>query len=218
MIKYIIGLILISSLFISCEKPGPEKLPFLGRKSIVERTEGVKIFYDTIPHAIADFRFVNQDSNWVSNETFQEKIYVADFFFTSCPTICPIMKTQMLRVYDKYSENKNFGILSHTIDPRHDSVSVLKSFTERLEINTNIWQFVTGDEDAIYELGESSYMVVAGADEAAAGGYIHSGAFLLIDKERHVRGVYDGTVSEQVDVLMNDIKTLLKEYEGQYPN
>ena len=213
MIKYIIGSILISGFFISCEKPTPEKLPFLGRERIVEREEGVKTYYDTIPHAIADFRFINQDSNWVSNETFQEKIYVADFFFTSCPTICPIMKTQMLRVYDKYSKNDKFGVLSHTIDPKHDSVTVLKSFAEKLDIDTDIWQFVTGDEDTIFELGETSYMVVAGADEAAVGGYIHSGAFLLIDMNRHVRGVYDGTSAEQVDVLINDIEILLKEYD-----
>jgi protein SCO1/2 len=219
MIKYSPWLILLATLISSCgEKKTNERLPFLGRKNIIERKDGAKTFYDTIPHKIADFRFLNQDSLWVSNETFQNKIYVADFFFTSCPTICPIMKTQMLRVYNKYSENQKFGILSHTIDPKHDSVSVLKSFAEKLDINTIIWQFVTGNEDAIYELGETSYMVVAGEDEEAAGGYIHSGAFLLIDMNRHVRGVYDGTEVEQVDILINDIENLLKEYDEQNTN
>ena len=214
MTKYSIGLLFLITLSLACEqKSKTEKLPFLGRKKIVERKEGNKTVYDTIAHTISNFQFVNQDSSLVSNETFNNKIYVADFFFTSCPTICPIMKTQLLRVYDKYASNKKFGILSHTIDPKHDSVSVLKSFAEKLEVNTDVWQFVTGDEDTIYEIGETSYMVVTGEDEEAPGGYIHSGAFLLIDMERHVRGVYDGTVPKQIDVLINDIEILLKEYE-----
>lgn len=212
--KYIVGLIILISILFSCAKNDRnKKLPFLGRKEIIERKEENQIFYDTIPHTIAEFNFVNQDSMWVSNQTFKNKIYVADFFFTSCPTICPIMKKQMLRVYDKYNQNKKFGILSHTIDPKHDSVAVLKKFAEKLGVNTDIWQFVTGDEDVIYELGETSYMVTVAVDQEASGGYIHSGAFLLIDMDRHVRGVYDGTISEQIDVLINDIEILLKEYD-----
>lgn len=220
MTKSIIGLLTVLNLFFfSCEqKRKDEKLPFLGRKKIVERKEGIKSFYDTIPHKIADFRFVNQDSNWVSNETFENKIYVADFFFTSCPTICPVMKKQMLRVYDKFNQNEKFAILSHTIDPKYDSVKVLKSFADNLDVKTETWHFVTGEQEEIYNLGETSYMVTAGAEEDAPGGYIHSGAFLLIDMNRHVRGVYDGTIADQVDILMNDIDILLKEYEVQNSN
>lgn len=198
----------------ACDQSGATgKLPIMGREKIVERKDGIKTFYDTIPHMIADFKFVNQDSIWVSNETFSNKIYVADFFFTSCPTICPTMKKQMLRVYDKYKVVDQVNILSHTIDPLHDSVHVLKDYSERLGVASDKWHFVTGDEDVIYDLGETSYMVTAGEDESAPGGYIHSGAFLLVDMDRRIRGVYDGTIPEQVDVLINDIDKLLKEYE-----
>lgn len=189
------------------------KLPIYGREQVVERKEGIKTFYDTLPHQISDFKFVNQDSIWISNETFADKIYVADFFFTSCPTICPAMKKQMLRVYDKFKMEDRVAILSHTIDPRHDSVKVLKEYAERLGVNGNKWHFVTGDEDEIYDLGEGSYMVTAGADKSAPGGYIHSGAFLLVDMDRRVRGVYDGTIPDQVDILLRDIDKLLAEYE-----
>lgn len=210
---YVLACLGLTLSLISCEQPsGDGSLPILGRSEIVEKKEGGKTYYDTIPHTISDFKFVNQDSVWVTNETFKGKVYVSDFFFTSCPTICPTMKKQMLRVYEKYKTRDEVGILSHTIDPRHDSVQVLKEYSERLGVDGKKWHFVTGNEDVIYELGETSYMVTAGEDGSAPGGYIHSGAFLLIDMDRRVRGVYDGTVADQVDVLMNDIEKLLQEY------
>ncbi|MEQ9402993.1 MAG: SCO family protein [Cyclobacteriaceae bacterium] len=168
---------------------------------------------DTIYHTVADFSLTDQDSLQVTNETFSGQIYVSDFFFTSCPTICPVMKQQMLRVYEKIENNDQVSILSHTIDPDYDTVEVLKDFADKLGVNSNKWKFVTGDADYIYDLGETSYMVMADEDENAAGGFIHSGAFLLVDKERRIRGVYDGTVAEQVDILLNDIDKLLKEYD-----
>ena len=192
-------------LLIGCN-PSKEQasLPIYGNKIFEEN--------DTIYHKIADFRLVDQDSSWVTNETFENQIYVSDFFFTSCPTICPKMKQQMLRVYEKFEENQEVAILSHTIDPKHDTVAVLKDFADKLGINSNRWKFVTGDQDYIYDLGETSYMVMADEDADAEGGFIHSGAFLLVDKERRIRGVYDGTVEEQVDILLKDMEKLLSEY------
>lgn len=184
------------------------ELPVMGRPTIVERSENGKTVYDTIPHTIADFQFVDQDSNIVTNETFKGQVYVADFFFTSCPTICPVMKQQMLRVYEAYEDNPEVAILSHTIDPEYDTVAVLKDFANKLGVSSDKWHFVTGDKEEIYNIGETSYMVVANEDENAPGGFIHSGAFLLIDKKGRIRGVYDGTVPEQVDILINDIKRL----------
>lgn len=184
------------------------ELPVMGRPTIVERSENGKTVYDTIPHTIADFQFVDQDSNIVTNETFKGQVYVADFFFTSCPTICPVMKQQMLRVYEAFEDNPEVSILSHTIDPEYDTVAVLKDFANKLGVSSDKWHFVTGDKEEIYNIGETSYMVVANEDENAPGGFIHSGAFLLIDKKGRIRGVYDGTVPEQVDILINDIKRL----------
>ncbi|MEM9337297.1 MAG: SCO family protein [Bacteroidota bacterium] len=167
---------------------------------------------DTIYHTVADFKLVDQDSSWVTNQTFEDQIYITDFFFTSCPTICPKMKQQMLRIYEKIENNDRVAILSHTIDPTHDTVSLLNDYAKRLGVKSSKWKFVTGDQDYIYDLGEESYMVMADEDPAAPGGFIHSGAFLLVDKERRIRGVYDGTIEEQVDILMNDIDQLLNEY------
>jgi len=201
--------LLIALLFlgvIACEtkKEEDKKLPYLGRHDYQED--------DTIYHSIGDFKFVDQDSNWVSQETFDDDIYVADFFFTSCPTICPIMKTQMLRVYDSTQNMDDVKLLSHTIDPEHDTVAVLKEFADRLEIESEKWHFVTGEKEDIYEIGQTNYMVSAVEDPTEPGGFIHSGAFVLIDKEKRVRGVYDGTKEDQVNKLIKDINVLRKEY------
>lgn len=186
----------------SCENAS-RKLPILGERDFVNG--------DSVYHTIPDFKFINQDGAEVSNKTFEGKIYVSDFFFTSCPTICPVMKKQMLRVYEKFKENPQVGILSHTIDPRHDSVQVLREYATRLGINNPMWQFVTGEKEKIYEIGEKAYYVTAGEDSTAAGGIIHSGAFILVDKKRRVRGLYDGTKEEDVTKLLKDIEVLLIE-------
>lgn len=186
------------------------ELPILGRKEYVEREVNGETVTDTLYHTIAPFEFVDQDSAIITNATFNNQVYVADFFFTSCPTICPVMKQQMLRVYEAYKNDPEVAIISHTIDPTHDTVAVLKSFAEKLGVESSKWHFVTGDKDKIYDIGENSYMVVANEDENAPGGYIHSGAFLLVDQKGRIRQVYDGTVPEQVDVLINDIKRLTR--------
>ena len=189
-----------------------EEFPILGRKQFVERTVNGETVVDTIDHTIPDFKLVNQDSNWVTPKSFEDKVYVADFFFTSCPTICPIMKKEMLRVYNAYKDNNSVAIISHTIDPRHDTVALLKDFAQRLDVEAPKWNFVTGNKEDIYELGQKGYMVTAMEDENEEGGYIHSGAFILVDKEKHVRGVYDGTNSDDVDRLIKDIDRLLATY------
>jgi len=190
-----------------------QKLPYLGRKQVNPVQANNTIRYDTLYHTIADFSFVNQDSNTVTNQTFKDKIYVADFFFTTCPTICPIMKAQMLRIYDTYKSNPEVMLLSHTIDPDYDTVALLHDFADRLGVSSDKWQFVTGNKEDIYDIGQNSYMVTTMEDEDVPGGYIHSGAFILVDKDRHIRGLYDGTDEKEVDRLMKDIPRLLKEYE-----
>ena len=189
------------------------ELPILGRNKIISREVNGILTKDTISHRIADFSFVNQDGAEVTNSSFKNKIYVADFFFINCPSICPEMSKQMYRIYEKFLENDNVSLLSHTIDPEYDTVAALANYARLLGVNSEKWQFVTGDKQQIYDIGETSYMVVANEDDNAPGGFIHSGAFLLIDKERQVRGVYDGTVTSQVDLLMKDINKLLTSYE-----
>lgn len=195
-------IITIFSILIGCSL-SEKKLPILGERSFVNG--------DSVYHTIPDFEFIDQNNEKVTNKTFEGKIYVTDFFFTTCPTICPIMKTQMLRVYDKYKTNSEVGILSHSIDPRHDSVAVLKKYAEKLGVDSKVWHFVTGEKQKIYAIGEKSYMVTSGEDSTAAGGYIHSGAFILVDKKRRIRGMYDGTKEKEVSKLLKDMDILLKE-------
>lgn len=170
---------------------------------------------DTVYHKIANFSFVDQDSNIITNETFKGKIYVADFFFTSCRTICPIMKTQMLRVYDSIQNDPEVLILSHTIDPEYDTVGLLKDYAEnKLGVKSNKWHFVTGDKDSIFNIAQTSYLATAMEDSTEPDGRIHSGAFLLIDKDRRIRGRYDGTKEEDVNRLLEEIQILKKEYQS----
>lgn len=207
MIKKLIPILII---FIACEQQkSSDRLPILGNTIYKEN--------DTIYHTVQDFKLLDQDSLVITNESVSDRVYVADFFFTSCPTICPTMKTQMLRVYSKFEGNNEVGFLSHTIDPRYDTIPLLKEYAERLGVNSDQWKFLWAEEDYVYDLAEKSYMSLADQDDDAPGGFVHSGAFLLVDKDRRIRGFYDGTVPEQVDVLMNDIELLLKEYKTE-PN
>ncbi len=183
------------------------RLPILGRHEYIETPNGT----DTVYHTIKPFQFVDQDSNLVNNDTYKGKIYVADFFFTSCPSICPVMKTQMLRVYEAYHDNDRVMFLSHTIDPEYDNVKRLHDYAQRLGVSSAKWHFVTGNQDAIYDMAQTSYYVATRENPKAPGGYEHSGAFILVDGQGHIRGVYNGTEQESVDKLIRDIKTLLAE-------
>jgi len=209
-----LAMVLFVILLLSACREEDKKLPILGRREIKNISYDGGIKADTIYHTIGDFRFVDQDSAFVTPATFNGKIYVADFFFTTCPTICPIMKTQMLRVYDAFRDNDQVLLLSHSIDPEYDTVAVLRDFARKLGVESSKWHFVTGKKEEIYEVGQKNYMVTARDDPNEPGGYLHSGAFLLIDKEKRIRGIYDGTKKEDVDELIRDIPVLLREYGG----
>ncbi|MEY4930489.1 MAG: hypothetical protein RI909_1213 [Bacteroidota bacterium] len=193
------GAIVAGLLLFSCVTK-EEKLPIFGEREVVGT--------DTVYHTIAPFSFVDQDSSIITNDTFRDKIYVADFFFTTCRTICPIMKTQMLRVYEATSEMPDVLILSHTIDPEYDTVALLHDFADRLGVESKRWHFVTGVKDSIYKIAQTSYFATAMDDKSEPDGFIHSGAFLLIDKKQRIRGKYDGTKEEDVNRLIVDIKRL----------
>jgi protein SCO1/2 len=156
------------------------------------------------------YTFTDQDNKPVHQGMFQGKIYVADFFFTSCPTICPIMKSQMLRVYEKYRDNDQVLLLSHSIDPEHDTVAILSDYAARLNISAARWHLVTGVKEEIYDTAHR-YGLAAMEDKNAAGGFIHSGSFSLVDRQGRIRGYYKGTEEEAVDRLIKDIRRLLDE-------
>ncbi|AWW33085.1 SCO family protein [Echinicola strongylocentroti] len=221
MVKHnLIILILLSSILTvwncTSKSENQEELPYLGFKQAEEKTVDGKTVTDTLYHTIAPFSFTDQDGATITNSDVKGKVYVADFFFTSCPTICPIMKTQMLRVYDAFKDNPDFQILSHSIDPTHDTVAVLKDYSVKLGIeDASTWHFLTGDQEKIFEIGQTSYLATAMEDKNEPGGFLHSGAFILIDREGHIRGVYDGTKEDQVDELMKDIPKLLHNAKEQ---
>lgn len=186
----------------ACSQPA-QKLPILGDPNI----EGKDTAYPTI----ANFNFTDQDSNAISNQTFANKIYVADFIFLSCPTICPKMTGAMQEVYKSYAADERVAFLSHSIDPRHDTIPRLKAYANNLGVAANRWHFVTGNQDSIQNLSEHSYFSTAYPDSTSPGGFTHSGGLLLVDKNRHIRGVYNSTKPAETQRLIGDIQLLLKE-------
>ncbi len=153
------------------------------------------------------FLLINQNGDTINESVMADKVAVVDFFFTTCPTICPIMKTNMLRVYEEFEDRDDFVILSHTIDPEYDNQAVLFDYAKKLGVDARVWHFLTGDKDQIYELAEY-YHITAEQDASAPGGFIHSGAFILINKNAEIIGIYDGTVQSQVEKMIAAIQKL----------
>ncbi len=166
---------------------------------------------DTAFYRIPAFEFLDQDSQVVSNESLAGKIYVADFFFTSCPTICPKMTKEMDRAYLHYKGNEKVHFLSHTIDTRHDSIPVLRKYAEKMDVtDARQWHFVWGPREEIYDMAKA-YFQVAYPDSMAPGGFVHSGQFALVDGEGYIRAFYNGTDPEEIDEMIRDIDRLLSE-------
>ena len=187
---------------ISCTSK-KNQLPILGTPDII----GEDTIYPTVPN----FEFTNQENKQITNQTFHNKIYVADFVFLSCPSICPKMTNELHKVYEKFKQNEHVMFLSHTIDPKKDSVPLLLAHANSLKINHQKWHFVTGLEYKIYDIAENGYYSAAYKDSLAPGGFAHSGGLLLIDKYKHIRGVYDGTNGKETQKLMHDITLLIEE-------
>lgn len=208
--KWFLPVLAISILLVSCLNGPPPRLQVLGEKIVKKQTVNGLVEYDTFTAKIPAFRFTDQDSNTVDTSTVNDKIYVTDFFFTHCPSICPKMKAEMHKVYEKYKDRPDFQIISHSIDPERDSVAALKTYASKLNIDSRQWHFVTGSKDSIYALADH-YLEFAKEDKEAAGGFVHDGNFILVDRHRRIRGYYDGTSDQSTDKLMNDIETLLHE-------
>jgi protein SCO1/2 len=207
--KLTYGLILLL-LCGACKLGGNKTLPIYGNRQAVTKTVNGQQVTDTVYQSIPAFKFVNQYGDSVGSKNLQHDIYVADFFFTSCPSICPVMQRNMLAVYNAYKDTADVKIISFTIDPKHDTVPVLKKYADNLGISGNSWWLILGSKDAVYQLA-NNYLVGVSEDKTAPGGFMHEGYFVLIDKNQHVRGSYDGTDPKKVDQLIADIKTLQTE-------
>ncbi len=159
---------------------------------------------------IPSFSFLNQDSIRVSEQSFADKLYVADFFFISCPTICPLMTTQMKRIHDHFLKDDRLLLLSHSIDTKYDTVGRLKEYADNLGVTSDKWHFVTGQRENIFSIAEAYFNIVV-EDESVPGGYDHTGRFVLIDKNRQVRAFCQGTIEQEVDKFIKNIEKLLDE-------
>jgi protein SCO1/2 len=164
-------------------------------------------------HRIADFNLVNQDGRTITQEDYRDKIYVADFFFTTCQTICPVMTKNMYKIQEEIMADTEVMLLSHTVTPDIDTVTQLKRYAEEKGVNTAKWNLVTGDKKQIYELARKSYLAVKDNVFGDPFDMIHTENFMLIDKERRIRGYYDGTSTEDIDRLLEDIKILKASYK-----
>lgn len=206
--------LLTATLFFMSSCQNDKRLPILSPKSAetVTNPDGTTQI-DTIYKAIPSFSFLNQDSTIITQDLFNDKIYIADFFFTSCSTICPTMHRNMKEIFEKYKDNPEVMYLSHTIDFKYDTPSVLKKYAQKLGVDNGKWQFAYGSKDSVYKIAEKDYLVAVIEDSTAKDGYIHQGWLVLIDKEKRIRGAYDGTDSNQVAQLMADIPVLLAEYK-----
>lgn len=183
-----------------------KKLPIMGPKQLAEGSTT-----DTIYHHIPDFKFVNQNGDTVSSEMYDGKVYVANFFFATCPTICPKMSTHMLQLQKHFYDLNNFQLLSITVDPEHDTVEVLKEYSQRVQAMDSVWNFLTGDQEKIYDLAFKGYFANAMEDEVAPGGFLHSSNLFLIDRQGRIRGIFDGTSTSETNDLKDAIEILYKE-------
>ncbi|MES2396119.1 MAG: SCO family protein [Bacteroidota bacterium] len=182
-------------------------LPYFGEKMLADNGK------DTIYHSIPSFKFVNQNGDTISDKTYDGKIYVADYFFTTCKTICPKMTSELIRVQEKFAyTNGMVQILSHTVNPENDSVPVLKAYANMVHADQKMWNFVTGDKKQLYDLARNGYLLNALEGDGGPDDFIHSELFILVDKEKHIRGIYDGTKITEVSKLIDGIKVLMAEY------
>ena len=194
----------------SCKQD--KKLPFYGeRHAETVRDEAGVEKIDTVYQTIPNWAFLNQDSVLTTNKATDGKVYVADFFFTSCSTICPTMHRNLMTVYKEFKTNPDVMFVSHTIDFKYDKPSVLKKYAQKLGVDGDKWQFLYGSKDSVYTLAEKNYLVAVGEDSTAKDGYIHQGYLVLVDKDKRIRGAYDGTKKDQVQQMMVDMEKLLKE-------
>ncbi|OIQ30972.1 MAG: SCO family protein [Bacteroidetes bacterium MedPE-SWsnd-G2] len=205
----LISLVIIS-IFYSILKPTkvlPIYQPSMVNFEMVDSTIQHKKKY----HHIADFSLINQNGKTITQEDYKDKIYVADFFFTTCQTICPIMTDHMAQIQWHIKEDPEVKLLSHTVTPDIDTVAQLKRYALKKGVLDHKWNMVTGDKKEIYKLARKSYLAVKEDGNGDAYDMIHTENFMLIDKKRQIRGFYDGTLKEDIDRLLEDIEVLKNE-------
>jgi len=166
-------------------------------------------------HEVPPFSFTDQYGKTVTQQATEGKVYVTDYFFTTCQSICPVMSDQLVHVYQKYKERPDFLILSHTVDPETDTVEQMLDYAKKHGVNDEKWLFLTGTKKDLYALARKGYMLNAEEGDGGQEDFIHTQNFALVDKERHIRGYYDGTDSLEVQRLINDLQLLFNDYDSR---
>lgn len=203
-----IAIIAIIYSILNVEKPLPIYQPVNFESKLVDST----IQHVEKYHTVADFKLVNQNGDTITQNSYNNKIYIADFFFTTCQTICPIMTDHMVYIQKEILNDDDVMLLSHSVTPEIDSVAQLKKYAKKKGVIDSKWNLVTGDRKQIYDLARKSYLVVED-DGIGNYGMVHTENFALIDKKGQIRGVYSGIRKTAIDSLLKDIKILKKEYE-----
>ncbi len=209
------------SLLTACTDPAT-RLPILGERDVRPRADGGPA--DTVFATVPAFKLTNQSGEIITNQTFAGQAYIADFFFATCPGICPKMQGELLKVYAKYGQDPRLAFLSHTIDPAHDTVAVLRDYADRLGMGkAKNWHFATtgakgeaSAKDSVFLLAKA-YYTAAEPDKQAPGGFAHNGTFALVDDQGHIRGLYDSLNPQEVARLMTELPILLAEIKARQP-
>ena len=201
--KYLVYIFFL--IFILSCKVNKKRLPYFDSYDFSPK-------WNSVNHTIPKFEFINQNGDTITNHDYAGKIYVADFFFTTCPGICPKLTKHMKILEDLYSKNDQIKFLSHTVMPWHDSVSVLNEYGKRYDIESKKWNLVTGDKEEIYRVARDGYFADNSfKTQESVNEFIHSENFYLIDKNGKIRGVYNGTLEIEIERLKRHIKTLEQE-------
>ncbi len=205
----------IAIFFIVKEEESKRKIPILNPNDVNPLLVDSSIQSKGIGHLITGFNLINQDGEKVNESVIKDKIVVADFFFTSCPSICPKMTSQLQRVQEEFKNEDRVMILSHTVWPERDSVPLLKNYAEQYNADKSKWLFLTGNKVHLYDLARKSYLVAPSLTDTnfthgSENDFVHTENFVLVDAKKRIRGYFDGTDKEEVDNLILDIKELLK--------
>ena len=190
-----------------------KKLPIYSPSMVSDELVEQDLRYVKKYHRISDFSLLNQNGNNVTQEDYKNKIYVADFFFTTCPDICPIMTGNMLYLQENLKDT-NVMLASFSVTPKIDTVEVLKEYSTLKGVDDSRWNLMTGDKKQIYDLARKSYLVAKAIPDGKNHGMIHTENFVLVDRDKRIRGYYDGTNIEDMDKLLDDIQILIKSYEN----
>lgn len=203
--------IVIIYLFYSALQP-KKMLPIFQPSMVSQELVDSTLHYKKKYHTIADFELINQNGQKITQKDYRNKIYVADFFFTTCPTICPIMTKNMAEIQGSILDDQDVLLLSHSVTPGIDSVPQLKKYALEKGVMDSKWNLVTGDKKQIYELARKSYLAVKNNGDGGPYDMIHTENFILVDKERRIRGFYDGTNKEEIEKLLEDLEILKAGY------